>query len=348
MADAHAKHPLWLKIGFGLSAFVLLLLFTHVLFPYDMIKARVEEGLSQNLGSDVSLGHIKPGFLWGFTVDGLDIKGVKIADKVKISPRLFDLMTGTLGFSFKVYFISSGLGEGYVSLPPQKSKRPLEMSLSLVNVNMSGLSFFFPPSVKPGGIVNGEFSIVTPRESFETATGFLSFNWNKGIMPVKFDEFPFNALTFETLEIDSNIEKGVLTIRKANFNGSMSGNMQGDISLSNEFKNSRLNITGEFNLPPAMRAVLGPGMASPGQGTKFSLRGNFDMPKFRMMSSFGSPMPSTMRAMPIQQNSSQQQQDVMRQQEPGNQQDAARQMDVRRQQDTGLNQTTEPEGEGHE
>jgi type II secretion system protein N len=347
MAEKNAKHPLWLKIGFGFIAFILFLWFSHMLFPYDMLKAEVGEGLSQSLGMDVTFGHVSPAFLWGFTVDGIEVKGVKIAGKVKISPNLFDLITGITGFNFKMDFISSGQGEGFLRLPPQKSKRLMEISLSLTDVDMSGLSVFFPTTAKPNGKVNGELSIITPRESFDTAVGSFSFTWNKGTMPLKFEELPFDALTFETLVLDANIDKGVLSIRKANLTGAMSGNLQGNIGLSSDIKDSRMNLTGELNLPPAMKNSLGPGLVS-SQGLRFSLRGNLDMPKLHVITSLAGNMPVTMRTMPVPQNMTPPQQNAMTQQDPVNQQNTGKQTDMRRPQESGTNQPIEPEGEGHE
>jgi type II secretion system protein N len=331
------NHPLWLKITFGLWAVVLFFFFAHKLFPYDMLKARVEDGLARNLGLDVTLGHISPGILWGFTVDGLDIKGVKVTRKLKVSPRWFDLLTGTIGFGFSAEFPSSGQGEGVLRLPPQKSRKPMEMALNLTDVNMSGLSVFFSQRAKPTGNVNCDLSFISPRESYDTATGSLSLTWKKGTLPLNFEGMPIDALTFENLVFDANIDKGVLSIEKADFTGEMSGTMRGNIRLSNDIKRSRMNITGDLILPPSLRSAMGLGTDTTGQGSKFSLRGSMDMPRFRMMILPGSRM-SVPARLPQQSPAPQ---DAVKQQEP------VRQMDMKRQQEAVPNQTIEPEDEEH-
>jgi type II secretion system protein N len=349
MVEHKDDHPFLFKVGFGLLAFSLLIIFIYVRFPYDMLKSKMEETLSQNLGSEITLGNIYPGLLGGFVVDGLKVNGVSVADKVRFSPRLFDLITGTMGFSYKVSFPSSGRGEGFMRMPPLKSKRLMEMYLNLDNVNMSGLAMFFPAQAKPTGNLTGEVEFKSPRESYDTATGFLRLNWKKGTLPLKFEDLPFDALNFETLVIDSRIEKGILYVEKADFTGEMSGNLKGSIHLSPEIKFSRMNVTGELNLPPAMKSLLG---ASGVRGNKFSLRGDLNMPRFRMMTPMGADMPMPVSAAPaplpvktqLQQNAPQQQEAVKPPEQIPQQETPRQMMDIRKQQENVPNQTGEQEG----
>jgi len=350
MVEHKDDHPFLFKVGFGLLAFSLLIIFIYVRFPYDMLKSKMEDSLSEGFGSEITLGDVSPGLLGGFVVDGMKVNGISIADKVKFSPRLFDLITGTLGFSYKANFPANGRGVGYVRMPPLKSKRLMEMYLNLENVNMSGLSMFFPASAKANGILTGEFEFKSPRDSYDTATGFLKLDWKKGTLPLKFEDLPFDALNFETLVVDSHIEKGILYIEKADFTGEMSGNLKGSIRISPEIKFSRMNVTGELNLPPAMKSLLGPSM---GRGNKFSLRGDLNMPRFRMMTPLGAdvPMPVTPAPAPVPVKSQPQQAPVQQEmakppeQQPAMPQQESRQMmDMRRQQENVPNQTGDQEG----
>lgn len=288
MAETSAKHPLWLKIGFVLYALICLIVFVYVLFPYDVIKERVEESLTLAMGSEVTLGHIRPSLLWGFTIDGLNVKGVRIARELTISPRPLSLFTGTLGLGFNAAMASSGGGEGFLRMPFKKSKKPMEVSLAVTNMDMSSLATLFPPSAKPKGNVSGEFSLVTPRDSFERATGSLTLSWKKGTLPLNLDTLPIDALNFETLDLDARIDKGVVSIEKADLSGEISGTMTGSIRFSKNINRSRLNIAGELSLPEYMRNALGVGMQTSGQGTRFSLRGSLERPRFRMLTPFGS------------------------------------------------------------
>jgi type II secretion system protein N len=288
MAEKRAIHPIWLKVVFVLYTLVCTIVFVYALFPYDVLKGRIEESLTQALGSDVTLGHIRPSFLWGFTVDGFDVKGVRVAKELTISPRPLYLFTGTLGLGFNAAMASSGGGEGYLRMPFKKSKKPVEISLSLTNMDMSSLATLFPPNVKPKGNISGEFNLVTPRDTLDKATGGLSLNWKKGTLPLNLDALPIDALIFDTLEFDAKINKGVISIEKADLAGEISGNMMGNVRFSKNIKRSRLNITGELILPESMRNALGVGMQPSGQTTRFSLRGSLERPRFRLITPYNS------------------------------------------------------------
>lgn len=342
-------HPFLFKAGFGLLAFFLLVLFIYVRFPYDMLKSKIEDTLSGGLDSEIVLGNITPGLLGGFVVDGMKVNGASVAEKIRFSPSLFDLVTGTMGFRYKIKFPANGQGEGYVKMPPLKSKRLMEMYLNLENVNMGNLSTFFPAGARPNGTLTGELEFKSPRDSYDTATGFLKLDWKKGSLPLKFEDLPFDALNFESLALDSRIEKGILYIEKGDFTGEMSGSLKGSIRLSPEIRYSRMNVTGELNLPPAMKSLLGPSM---GGGNKFSLRGDLNMPKFRMMSPMGLevPVPAAPAQAPVQARPQPQpapvQQETVRppeQQQALPQQESPRQTDMRRQENVP-NQTGEQEG----
>jgi hypothetical protein len=252
------------------------------------------------------------------------------------------LLIGTLGLGFNAAMPSSGEGEGFLMVPSRKSRKPMEISLSVANMDMSGLAVLFPPSVKPKGSVSGEFSLVTSRDSLDNAAGALTLTWKKGTIPLNLDTVPLDALTFETLDVDVRIEKGILSIAKADFAGEMSGSMRGSVRLSNALKRSRLNITGELTLPESMRGALGAGGETLGQPTRFSLRGSLDLPRFRMMTPSSRPMPAPVR--PVQQNTLmppdaiRQQQETLRQPEPLRTQDAVKLKD------TGEEQIIVPEG----
>ncbi|HPS94433.1 MAG TPA: type II secretion system protein GspN [Deltaproteobacteria bacterium] len=350
MARTRADHPLWLKIGFGLYACLCLVLFVYQRFPYDRLKASVEEDLTRAIGAQVTLGHIRPGILWGFIVEGLDVKGTRVARELSVSPNLLSLLTGRLGLSFSAAMTSTGGGEGYARLPFETSKKPMVVSLSVTNMDMSSLAVLFPPTAKPKGSVTGEFSLITPRDSFGQATGSVTLTWKKGTLPLNIDALPLDAITFETLDLDARIDKGILSVRKADFAGEMSGSMRGNIRFFNEINRSRLNLTGELTLPESMKSTLGAGADTSGRATRFSLRGSLDMPRFRVMTPLGSRISSLVR--PVQPAPAAQQQTPAAQQQPpaaprqtpAAQQAPAVQQDTAKQQDNGTEETAVPEG----
>jgi type II secretion system protein N len=282
MADAAARYRILIKIGLCLYAFVCLVVFIWVRFPYDSVKYKLENVLTNVIGAQVTLGHIKPNLLWGFSADNMEIKGVPVARQITISPKPWDIFRGSLGFGFHADLLS-GMTDGHMMLPFRKSKSPMDITVNMTNVDLSGLSKVFPPSLTPKGIVSGELNLTTLRSSLDKATGNLVLNWKKGTLPLGMESLPFDSLVFENLDFDGRIDKGLLNLEKVDFTGEFSGTMKGNIRFSNEVKRSRLAITGELNLPEAIKKSLGPLYDSSGQGNRFSLRGSIDRPRFRML-----------------------------------------------------------------
>ena len=291
MADAAARYRLLIKIGLGLYAALCLIVFIWMRFSYDSIKYKVEDALTNVIGNQVTLGHIKPRLLWGFAIDSLEIKGVPVAKRLTISPKPWDIFRGSLGFGFHADLVS-GMTDGHMMLPFRKDKTPMNMTVNMTNVDLSGFSKLFPPSLTPKGIVSGELNLKTLRNSLDKATGNLVLTWKKGTLPLGMEQLPFDSLVFENLDIDGRIDKGLLNLDKLDFTGDFSGTMRGSIRFSSEMKRSRLAITGELNLPEAIKKSLGPGYDSSGQGNRFSLRGSIERPRFRMLSTGGRQIPA--------------------------------------------------------
>jgi len=285
MADVRSRSSLWIKIGLGLYACICLVLFIWMRFSYDSLKYRVEDALSGVLGAPVVLGHIQPNLLWGFKVEGIEIKGTQVARKLTITPRPWEIFRNSLGFGFHAD-LTTGTTEGRMRFPFKKSKRPMEITIDMANVDLAGLSALFPPNLSPKGTVSGEFNLMTSRDSLDKAIGNCTLSWKKGSLPLGMASLPFDALTFENLDLDGTIDKGLLNIEKVEFTGDFSGTMTGSIRLAHDFMKSRLNITGEVTLPEVMRKALGTDSAAPGQSTRFSLRGSMDKPRFRMLGSY--------------------------------------------------------------
>lgn len=284
MADVRRGSSLWIRVGLGVYACVCLVLFIWMRFPYDSVKLRIEDALTRVLGAPVVLGHIEPTLLAGFRINGIEIKGSRIAGEVTVNPRPWEVFRGGLGFTYHAV-LAAGTADGRMRLPFRKSKRPMELTIDMENVDLSGMSTILPPAMKLQGVVSGEISLTTPRESFDKATGGLTLSWKKGSLPLGMPSLPFDALTFDTLDLEGSIDKGLLDLEKAEFTGDYSGSMTGSIRLSRDVKRSRLNITGEVTLPEAMRKALGSDSMPPGQGSRFTLRGSLEKPRFRLLGS---------------------------------------------------------------
>ena len=238
------------------------------------------------------MGHISPNLLWGFTIDSMEIKGIPIAKRLTISPKPWDIFRGRLGFGFHADLVP-GTTDGHMMLPFRKDKTPMNITVNMTNVDIVRVFKGLPTErLTPKGIVSGELNLTTLRDSLDKATGNLALTWKKGTLPLGMESLPFDSLVFENLDFDGRIDKGLLNLEKVDFIGEFSGTMNGNIRFSSEMKRSRLAITGELNLPEAIKKSLGPGYDSPGQATRFVLRGSIERPRFRMMN-------TNMRQMPV-------------------------------------------------
>jgi type II secretion system protein N len=291
MVDAGPRYRILIKIGLGLYAALCLVVFIWIRFSYDSIKYKVEDALTNVIGNQVTLGHIKPNLLWGFTVERMEIKGVPVAKRLTISPKPWDIFRGSLGFGFHADLVS-GMTDGHMMLPFRKDKSPMNITVNMTNVDLAAISKVFPPNLTPKGIVSGELNLTTLRNSLDKATGNLALTWKKGTLPLGMESLPFDSLIFENLDFDGRIDKGLLNLEKVDFIGEFSGTMNGSIRFSSEIKRSRLAISGELNLPESIKKSLGPEYDSSGQGTRFSLRGSIERPRFRMLSSNSRQIPS--------------------------------------------------------
>ncbi len=291
MVDAGPRYRILIKIGLGLYAALCLVVFIWIRFSYDSIKYKVEDALTNVIGNQVTLGHIKPNLLWGFTVERMEIKGVPVAKRLTISPKPWDIFRGSLGFGFHADLVS-GMTDGHMMLPIRKDKSPMNLTVNMTNVDLAALSKVFPPNLTPKGIVSGELNLTTLRNSLDKATGNLALTWKKGTLPLGMESLPFDSLIFENLDFDGRIDKGLLNLEKVDFIGEFSGTMNGSIRFSSEIKRSRLAISGELNLPESIKKSLGPEYDSSGQGTRFSLRGSIERPRFRMLSTNGRQIPA--------------------------------------------------------
>jgi type II secretion system protein N len=243
------------------------------------------------MGGQVMLGHVRPNLLGGFTIEGMEIKGTRVARKLAVSPKPWDVFRGSLGFGFHAELVS-GMTDGHMMFPFRKEKTPMNVTVNMTDVDLAGFSGIFPPRMTPKAVITGELNLTTLRNSLDKATGNLALSWKKGTLPLGMVTLPFDALVFENLDFDGKIDKGLLNIEKADLAGEFSGTMRGNIRFSSILKRSRLSIMGELNLPESIKKSLGPLYDSSGQGNRFSLRGTIERPRFRMLGAGMRQIPS--------------------------------------------------------
>jgi type II secretion system protein N len=284
MARVSLRPNIPFKLLLGLYALLCLVFFTWIRFPCDALRPRMENALSSALGIPVGLGHVVPSLTGGLVVKGVEIHGTPIAKKLRITPRPWEALRGVIGLGYHAEMLS-GEVKGGVDLPTKMSSRPMDVSVEMAEVDLGKLAAVFPPSWRPAGILSGEVRIASPGRAVDKTVGSMSLSWKKGRLPLGMPSLPFDALTFDTMELEGAIEKGLMKIERGEFSGEFSGSLAGTVRLGKDVRRSRINVTGELNLPEAMRTALGQDAPSPGQPLRFSLRGTMEMPRFRILGS---------------------------------------------------------------
>ncbi len=282
MARLQARPDLPLWVGFGVYTLACFLLFTWIRFPYDALRPRMENALARNLGLEVSLGHVRPSLTGGLVVEGVRMHENPVAKKVSISPRPWEAFRGVVGLGFRAELASGSL-EGRARIPYRKGSRPLDVVLDMREMDLAAFGEVFPPATRPKGSVSGEIRLAAVGGAIDRSAGSVNLSWKKGSIPLNMPSLPFDALVFETLDLEGGIQGGQLTLDRGEFTGEFSGTFTGSVRLGKDARRTRLNITGEINIPDSVRASLGPAAPPPGQAAKFSLRGSVEKPRFRFM-----------------------------------------------------------------
>ncbi|HHO76947.1 MAG TPA: type II secretion system protein GspN [Deltaproteobacteria bacterium] len=270
------------KAGFIVYALFCLIIFVYFRFPYDLLKDRFEHLLSAALGSEVTLGHMHAHLPLALAADGLKINTFLLAKRIVFHPRIVPLLAGELGVDISAGLVSGGI-EGFIKTPLKSMGDPFELVLDVESADAAIFSQLFPANARSTGIITGHGEFQGPSGSIEKAHGAVSLQVRDGTIPLNIPNLPLDMISFKALDVDARMDKGMLTIEKAELNGDISGTLQGAVRVRDRLGMSRLNLTGELIVPDAMRNMLGAGNLGASSGIKFSLRGTADKPLFRML-----------------------------------------------------------------
>lgn len=214
------------KIFVAFSAF---LFFLVTLFPFrdlgDFVTGRVAE-LTQNsvyiVFKDLGISLFpQPGIqMEGVTLDN-PLFPTLTADSLFVSPSILGLITfrpgvkvdagGLLGGN--VHVVTRG-GEATKAGP-----RKQHIDLALDGVNLKNLSQFLQSPIPLTGGLSSEIEMTIDPSFADQPEGALSINaqplkWSGASVPTPMGAFPIPDLSFKSLQIDSELKKGRLTISK--------------------------------------------------------------------------------------------------------------------------------------
>lgn len=281
MAEVKRGSPLLEKTGITILFIICLTVFTYTRFPFDVFRGRLENTISSMIGRQVVLGHVHSRLLFGFRVDSMSINNVVIAKDLILKPHFISLLTGRVGMDVKALFPSGSLACSF-DKPYGSTKRPVYAKVKMDNFDSALIHTLLATDFQPKGLISGSIDLMGPNTLLSEMSGKSNIVWNDGYFPLPGSQLPMDGLTFKVMEMNSRIEKGLLTLEKLELKGDMSGAMSGSIRMMDPFANSRLNLTGTMNLSPGSAPAMDAGLQ---QGIKFSLRGTLDRPRFRILGS---------------------------------------------------------------
>ena len=274
-------YSFWAKAGFVIYACLCFLMFVYLLFPYDVLRDRLEYAMQASFGLDVSLGHVKSRLPLGMAIDNLKIKQEPIAQDLIVSPSILGFLEGDLKLDFKSR-IDEGRLKGMFATPIRGRGDSVKIVLNFDEVNIERFSKLIPEGSNIKGILSGNLSCSTSPGALYKASGNVSAVWKNGTMPLFISAFPLNELSFEMLEFEANMDKGLLVIDKVELSGDISGTVQGRIRVVQDISKSRLNLSGEAKLPQFMMSLLNVKQSGSDTGIKFSLGGTASLPRLRL------------------------------------------------------------------
>ncbi len=286
MADGKRVSPRLAKAGIALYLLFCLVLFVLVRFPYDTFRGRLEGTMSSLIGRPVALGHISSSLPFGLKVEGVSIGENPFARELRIRPGLFSLLSGSLDLDMEALFPSGSLS-GSVCTPFDAAGESLSVSARMDNLDSQAFQPLFPTGTGPRGPVTGTIDISRPNASFREMEGRVDIVWKDGYLPIPHSQLslplPLDGIQFKTLEVESVMERGLVTLKRVDLAGDISGTVTGSVRIMEPLSRSRLNLTGEVGLPPDLALLLGSQAGSPTERMRFSLRGTLDRPRFRLL-----------------------------------------------------------------
>ncbi len=282
MAEIKRGSPGLEKAGLAVYGIMCLIVFTFIRFPYDTFRGKLEQAIGSAINQQVTLGHIHFRLPIGFRVDSLMINRNLLTKELILMPHLFSLLGGKYGLDMKAVFPTGSLKCSF-DVPMGESGKPMNLLLKMDNFDAGLFKVIFSTRSQARGIINGTIDLEGPGMTWSKMGGQVDLEWKDGNIPLPGFHMPMEEIRFKSMEMDSTLNKGVMSLNKMDITGDVSGSMKGSVHLSNQLSQSRMNITGNISLPQGAVASPGTGQASMPQGNvRFSLKGTFNTPRFRI------------------------------------------------------------------
>lgn len=274
--DNTGKYSFWTKFLFGVYGFFCVMLFVYMLFPYYTLKPKFEDALSRAANLDITISTIKPALPLGWTLGGLAISGNDSLDSLTIKPRILPLIKGDFSLSIKM-IEGKGYLKGSVGTSFFKAGRDADVYITMKDFDLSVFKNLSKKLDEMSGKISGDIDISYLKNKPEKSDGNINLVINNGQIPLNIPSFPIAAIPFSKLEMDANLDNGLLKIAKAELTGrDISGSMRGDMKLGGSLSSTDINFMINLKLSDAYKAIMGP---AGNDNVRITIGGNLGSPR---------------------------------------------------------------------
>jgi type II secretion system protein N len=252
------KNALW----FTLYGIFITVVFLYLLFPSDMVKNKLEEAF---YSSDFILKSmsLKPSLPLGVKFRDITITSASSGDTpfqgdsldLQFNPISLFQKTKSIGLSGRAY---GGKFKGHVGLSSfSKAYPPKEWDLNLTNIDLGKYTFIKSLMGKEiTGKANGSLSYESMSKP-GNSSGTIALTLSRGSYPLLEPFLGMNHIAYDIAEIKAKLQNGVLKLERLEISGpQIKCSFKGEITLADFFQNSRLNLSGEIELPGQNKAKV--------------------------------------------------------------------------------------------
>ncbi|OHE23301.1 MAG: type II secretion system protein GspN [Syntrophus sp. GWC2_56_31] len=272
--------PNWAIAGYILAGIAMFVVCLYLRFPGEALANYAKAFAAQYPGSFLSIDEIRPSF-----PPGLALANVKIGyrdypgaafrvDDLSLRPGGLSLLKGrlTILLAAKGY---GGEARGQVDFSRLFSFRgPLTVGATLRGVRIEKIAWLQEELARQvTGTLEGAVSFSGKTETPNNMTGNVDFTLTNGVFPLTEGFLDFKKIDFSKIEGKLSFQSGTMRITQLTLTGAkVSASLKGNILIADEFRDSRIDLTGTVEIPAYGNKRL-----------TLNISGTIDNPKTRLM-----------------------------------------------------------------
>jgi type II secretion system protein N len=249
------KFPKKKTLGFALYAVVMTGVFLYLLFPSKIVQNRLEEA-SGMAGLAVKMESLRLSLPLGLKFKNLHVAS-RSTGRTYLDGESLDLQISPLNFvqkNKKIYLSGKAYGgkfSGTLLLASwDKIASPTAADMSFTDVDLARVAFIRDGMGRAiAGKASGHWAHKASEIPGSPLSAACDLILKKGGFPLQEPFLGASRIDFENGELKAKLQNGVLRVEKLHIIGSqVECSLNGDITLTDEFRQSALNLKGEMIL----------------------------------------------------------------------------------------------------